>query len=133
LRSDPGTARASWACESTQSTKERSEYRRSHADILAETVDDLAEMIREDPELARKIQSNPVETISELAAPLERDVWIYRIVVAALSLVAVLSIVGAIIVAVGTSDAQVPDAVVALGSAAVGAMAGLLAPHSGRS
>lgn len=90
-------------------------------------------MIREDPELARKIQSNPVETISELAAPLERDVWIYRIVVAALSLVAVLSIVGAIIVAVGTSDAQVPDAVVALGSAAVGAMAGLLAPHSGRS
>jgi hypothetical protein len=97
-----------------------------------ETVEDLADMVREDPELAKEIQSHPAETIAELAAPLERDVWIYRIVVSALSLVAVLSIVGAIVVAVGTNDTQVPDAVVALGSAAVGAMAGLLAPHGGR-
>ena len=98
-----------------------------------ETVEDLAEMIREDPELAKEIQRRPAEMIAELAAPLARDVWIYRIVVGALSLVAVLSIVGAILVAVGTDDSQVPDAVVALGSAAVGALAGLLAPHAGRS
>lgn len=97
-----------------------------------ESVVDLAEMVREDPELAREIQSRPAETIADLAAPLAHDVWIYRMVVGALSLVAVFSIVGAIIVAVGTSDTQVPDAVVALGSAAVGAMAGLLAPHAGR-
>jgi hypothetical protein len=97
-----------------------------------ESVEDLAEMVRADPALAREIQSHPAEAIAELAAPLERDVWIYRIVVGALSLVAVLSIVGAIIVAVGTSDTQVPDAVVALGSAAVGALAGLLAPQAGR-
>jgi hypothetical protein len=97
-----------------------------------ESVEDLAEMVREDPALAREIQSRPAEAIAELAAPLERDVWIYRIVVGALSLVAVLSIVGAIVVAVGTNDTQVPDAVVALGSAAVGALAGLLAPQAGR-
>jgi predicted phage tail protein len=97
-----------------------------------ESVQDLAEMVREDPALAREIQSHPAETIAELAAPLERDVWIYRIVVGALSLVAVFAIVGAILVAVATSDAQVPDAVVALGSAAVGAIAGLLAPQGGR-
>ena len=97
-----------------------------------ETVADLADLVREDPALAREIQSRPAEAIAELAAPLERDVWIYRIVVSALSLVAVLSIVGAIVVAVGTNDTQVPDAVVALGSAAVGALAGLLAPQVGR-
>ncbi len=97
-----------------------------------ETVQDLAELVREDPELAREIQSRPAETIADLAAPLEYDLWIYRIVVGALSLVAVVAIVGAIVVAVGTSDTQVPDAVVALGSAAVGALAGLLAPQAGR-
>ena len=97
-----------------------------------ETVEDLAEMIREDPELAKEIQRRPAEMIAELAAPLARDVWIYRIVVGALSLVAVLSMAGAIVVAVGTSGTPVPDAVVALGSAAVGALAGLLTPQSGR-
>jgi hypothetical protein len=97
-----------------------------------ESVEDLAEMVREDPALAREISSRPAEAIAELAAPLENDVWIYRIVVGALSLVAVMAIVGAIVVAVGTSDTQVPDAVVALGSAAVGALAGLLAPQAGR-
>jgi hypothetical protein len=97
-----------------------------------ESVEDLAEMVREDPALAREISTRPAETIAELAAPLERDVWIYRIVVGALSLVALVAIVGAIVVAVSTSDTQVPDAVVALGSAAVGALAGLLAPQAGR-
>ena len=97
-----------------------------------ETVQDLAELVREDPALAKEIQSRPAETIAELAAPLERDVWIYRIVVGALSLVAVVAIVGAIVVAVSTDDTQVPDAVVALGSAAVGALAGLLAPQASR-
>jgi hypothetical protein len=97
-----------------------------------ETVQDLAELVREDPALAREIQSRPAETIAELAAPLERDVWIYRIVVGALSLVAVVAVVGAILVAVSTDDTQVPDAVVALGSAAVGALAGLLAPQVSR-
>ena len=62
-----------------------------------ESVEDLAEMVRDDPALAREIQSRPAEAIAELAAPLQRDVWIYRIVVGALSLVAVLSIVGAIL------------------------------------
>jgi hypothetical protein len=97
-----------------------------------ETVEDLAELVRDDPALAREISNRPAEAIAELAAPLENDVWIYRIVVGALSFVAVFSIVGAIVVAVGTNDTQVPDAVVALGSAAVGALAGLLAPQAGR-
>jgi hypothetical protein len=97
-----------------------------------ESVEDLAEMVRDDPALAKEIQNRPAEAIADLAAPLERDVWIYRIVVGALSLVAVFSIVGAVIVAVGTNDTQVPDAVVALGSAAVCSLAGLLAPQVAR-
>jgi uncharacterized integral membrane protein len=96
-----------------------------------ETIEDLARMVREDPVLAREIQSRPAHTLTDQAAPLH-DLWIYRIVVAALSLVAVAAIVGAVVVAMGVGGAQIPDAVVALGSAAVGALAGLIAPQVGR-
>ena len=97
-----------------------------------ESVEDLAEMVRDDPALAREIQSRPAEAIAELAAPLQRDVCNSRFGGGALSLVAVLPSVVATLVAVATHDTGVPDAVVALGSAAVGALAGLLAPQAAR-
>lgn len=58
---------------------------------------------------------------------LERDVWVYRIVVVTLGLAVLISLVGALILALFGTD-QSSDAMVAIGSAAVGAMAGLLAP-----
>ena len=97
-----------------------------------ESVEDLAEMVREDPELAQEIRERPAETIAEMASPLERDPWIYRIVVITLGLVAVVAITGSIAIVIAAGDEPVPDAVVALGSAAVGALAGLIAPQHGR-
>lgn len=61
----------------------------------------------------------------------KRDPWIYRIVVFALSAIALCTVIGGIYLAViGKGDAKIalPEGVIAIGSAAVGAMAGLLAP-----
>src|SRR5712692_1796681 len=58
---------------------------------------------------------------------LQCDKWIYRIIVLALGLVLVIAVAGG--VAIGMSGGtQVPEVVVGLGSGAVGALAGLLAP-----
>lgn len=91
-----------------------------------QSVSELAIKIAQDPQLAQKVKDNPSETIAGLAAPLQSDVWIYRIVVLALGLAVLVSVIGAIILAgIGKS---IPEILVALGSAAVGALAGLLAP-----
>jgi len=63
--------------------------------------------------------------------PLSTDVWIYRAVVIILGLAVLGTVFGGLaLVAVGRGDPNValPDAIVAIGSAAVGALAGLLAP-----
>lgn len=56
----------------------------------------------------------------------ERDVWVYRIVVITLGLSVLASLVGGILLT--AQDHQPPELLVALGSAAVGGLAGLLAP-----
>lgn len=57
---------------------------------------------------------------------LRNDIWLYRIVVVVLGLTVVGSIVGAILLAL--SGLSTPEVLVALGSAAIGGLAGLLAP-----
>ena len=57
---------------------------------------------------------------------LHNDIWLYRIVVAVLGLTVVGSIFGAI--ALAMSGQSTPEVLVALGSAAIGGLAGLLAP-----
>jgi hypothetical protein len=90
------------------------------------SASELALRVAADPELAEQIKQNPAEVIARVAAPLQTDVWIYRMVVGALGLTVLLAIIGSVgLVALGR---QTPEAVVALGSAAVGALAGLLAP-----
>jgi hypothetical protein len=57
---------------------------------------------------------------------LHNDIWLYRIVVAVLGLTVVGSVVGAIVLTL--SGESTPEVIVALGSAAIGGLAGLLAP-----
>ena len=61
-----------------------------------------------------------------LPEPVRQDVWIYRIVVGALASIALATVLGGI--ALAATGTELPSAVVALGSAAIGALAGLLAP-----
>lgn len=64
-----------------------------------------------------------------LPEPVRKDVWIYRMVVGSLALVALVTVLGGIVLAF--TGREIPAAVIALGSAAIGALAGLLAPSPG--
>ncbi len=90
------------------------------------TLHELAARLPSEPDLQKAIREDPVGALSRLAEPLRSDVWIYRIVVTALGLVVLTTVTGAIILAM--SDRNAPEILVAIGSAAVGALAGLLAP-----
>lgn len=54
------------------------------------------------------------------------DKWLYRIVVMVLGLTVIASVVGAI--ALAMTGQSTPEVIVALGSAAIGGLGGLLAP-----
>ena len=90
------------------------------------TVSELAIAAAQDPQLQADIQANPAEAIASVAAPIRNDVWIFRIVVSALSVVALTGVIGAIILV--SKGMNPPDILTALSSAAIGGLAGLLAP-----
>ena len=88
---------------------------------------ELADQVASDPDLQEEVKADPAGALRRLAGPpLQTDVWIYRMVVMALGLVVLIAMGGTIYLA--NSANGVPDALISLGSAAVGALAGLLAP-----
>ena len=95
-----------------------------------QSVSELAARVAQDPELANQIQADPARVLANLAAPLQSDVWIYRMVVAALGLGVLIGMIGSIVLAM--AGKTVPEVLVALGAAAIGALAGLLAPSPTR-
>lgn len=76
-----------------------------------------------------KLQSNPDEAINEVRNPLQWDAAVYRITVTALGIAIILSLFGGIWLS--HHDKAIPEILIAIGSAAVGALAGLLAPTNG--
>jgi hypothetical protein len=90
----------------------------------------LAVRIAQDPELERRIKDNPVAAVAEIAGdPLTSDPLIYRVVVIVLGVVLLVATVGALVLTAYNLD--IPDLLTALGSAAVGALAGVLTPLGG--
>jgi hypothetical protein len=97
------------------------------------SADQMVNIILKDPARLDAIKANPSKELAKVADEAKQEVpayvndkTVYRMVVGALGLLALLSAVGVIIlVAIGKTA---PDMLVALGSAAVGALAGLLAP-----
>ncbi len=93
------------------------------------------------PEIIAELKSDPEgalkkleqQVVGKLPRALEQDKWIYRIVVGSLSLVVLVVVIGVIFLAVKhtTGTLDIPDVLTALGSAAIGALAGLLAPSPG--
>ncbi len=57
---------------------------------------------------------------------IKRDHWIYRAVVVVLGFTVLTSLIGTIVLVM--TDHSTPEIIVALGSAAIGGLAGLLAP-----
>jgi len=95
--------------------------------MQVQSVRDLAVKVAQDPILAKAIVENPALAIANVAAPAPiPDTLIYKIVVGSLGAVVVLAVIGSIVLAALNKTS--PEILVALGSAAVGALAGLLAP-----
>lgn len=98
----------------------------------ASTATDLAELVREDPELQAEVRKDPVETLERLSRPLESDLWIYRIVVGTLSFSILAVIIATTVIVLTQEPVEIPDVLVAIGTGAIGALAGLLAPVPSR-
>lgn len=102
-----------------------------------QSLKQLAREVKSNELLAQRIQTDPVAAIDTLADQSEtwtKDPWIYRWVVSILGLVllaVVFSSVALMFVSPGRSF-TVPEVLVSLGSASVGALAGLLAPSPAR-
>ena len=78
----------------------------------------------------RAVKENVVSTVRGMSAPLDSDVWIYRMVVATVGLVLLTGIIG--VVALSMNGKSSPEVLVALVSAALGGLTGLLAPSPRR-
>jgi len=84
----------------------------------------LAAAVAGDPALFERVQDDPVQATTLLAAEEALpDTWVYRAVVIALDLAVLACIVGAIILS--ANGKEIPQTFIALGFAAVGALAGL--------
>ncbi|WP_293310036.1 hypothetical protein [Pedobacter sp. UBA5917] len=96
-------------------------------------VESFIKDLDEKPELKQEFDVNPRATLIKKAAinPI-KDIWVYRLVVIALSLVLLIITSGILIEidAVQKAD-KVITIITSLGSAAIGALAGLLAPSPG--
>ncbi len=94
-------------------------------DALVKSLSSLAHRADIPPDAQTIIQT----LLGNLTSPLKFDLWIYRVVVGVLGLTVLTTVVGGIWLAFKADpNIKLPDAIVAIGSAAVGALAGLLAP-----
>jgi hypothetical protein len=86
-------------------------------------------------EVQKELTEEVKQTKEMLGTPLQWDKWIYRVVVGFLGLAILGSLVFTFFLSVRISNPQelkIPDIFLAIGSAAVGALAGLLAPSPAR-
>ena len=96
-------------------------------------LNDFRSQLIVDKSLQEEFKNNPAQAAQdmEVNSPLATDQWIYRIVVISLGATVIAIILGIIVLmAIGKiiDDKSVPTIFTALGSAAIGALAGLLAP-----
>lgn len=97
------------------------------------SFDDFKKELVTNPDLQKQFQENPINAVQQFQQknPLETDTWIYRIIVSAMSLTILTIIIGVFVLIFNgkiTDDKTVPTIFTAIGSAAIGALAGLLAP-----
>jgi hypothetical protein len=95
-------------------------------------IADFKSSLIADTDLQNAFKNNPVEAAQSIQdSPLDTDKWIYRIVVISLGAAILLIIIGVLIL-FGTGSFKdnnsVPTILTAIGSAAIGALSGLLAP-----
>jgi hypothetical protein len=94
-------------------------------------MQDFLKSIAADPVIPAQLkqQAEFLSNYAGLPPALQNDVWIYRIVILVLGITVLATIIGGLGLAYkGDVNYKLPAEIVAIGSAAVGALAGLLAP-----
>ncbi len=94
----------------------------------------MKNMFLADPKLLEQLKTDPVRALNETAPKAEavttpeymRDKWLYRIAIGVLGTLALVAAIGSVILVL--EGDKTPEVLVALGSAAVGALVGLFAP-----
>lgn len=102
------------------------------ADLLVQSVlsdDSKVAALKTDP--GPVLRAAATEAINQSRA-LDTDPWVYRLVVGLLGTTALTVVFGCIAYSLMKASGDLPSGLVALGSAAVGALAGLLAPAPNR-
>ena len=96
------------------------------------SVSEFLKKLKEDQNISQDIKTSANDLQKELLDDrvLYRDVFIYRAVVVVLGLTVLISVIGGLLLAFkgDITNYKLPSEIVAIGSAAVGALAGLLAP-----
>jgi hypothetical protein len=91
---------------------------------------ELLEHIHATPDFENGLRTNPAAAITNeikiVPLPLQSDKAIHRLVVISLGLVVVIAVVGGVVLAFRKNP--IPEILVNMGSAAIGALAGLFAP-----
>jgi hypothetical protein len=91
------------------------------------SLGDLSTALDNDPKLQADIKTDPAGTIKNLAVQAQiPDTWVYRLVILTLGTVLIGVVAGGF--AMAAYGKTIPEALVSIGSAALGALAGLLAP-----
>jgi hypothetical protein len=88
----------------------------------------MTQDIMQDSTIPAESKLKIVQSLETVMSPLLQDKWIYRMVVGFLGLVVVLTVVGGFIIVLTGNSTSIPEGIIAIGSAAIGALAGLLAP-----
>lgn len=94
-----------------------------------EEMKSLLNAIKADAAVPAEIKEKAEQALSEMPA-YRSDIWIYRLVVIVLGLTVLFTVAGGLGLAFtgAPNNYKIPPELVALGSAAIGALAGLLAP-----
>ncbi len=101
-----------------------------------QALHNLEDMIKKVPELPEQTRSMLLGEVKEAKSPLQTDKMIYRLVVSGLVLAILACLFFTFYITLQNTDPateiKMPEIFMAIGSAAVGALAGLLAPSPSR-
>lgn len=90
------------------------------------TIKQLSRSLRADAEFEQQFKADPSKVLREIDLTGVPDTRVYHIVVASLGAAVLVSVLGAIAIALIAPAREIPDILVVISSAAVGALAGLL-------
>jgi hypothetical protein len=90
----------------------------------------LAASMRQNPEMEKALREDPGKVLDEINANrFLPNTKVYQMVVFSLGAAVLVALCGAIAISLKDATTEIPDILVATTSAAVGALAGLLAPQ----